>query len=272
MKVIHMIFTTFRLSLVCSFLTSLVLLEVQVFLSLPTVSSLTQSWHVSHSSVLLLRKRPSSSLKVKLGNNGRGEIETSMEYFTNKSSSINSRSGAGSSRVPAFKSNFNNEQKCDETNNNKCENDGGDRIENSSTSKDYDIVKNTILLLSRDLWMLPLLSLLSGISPSVKIIGESHLSRLPDCPIAHDIDTLLLWPAVMGLGGDDGTSSTLPPTIFNVPSAAITDESMYGVDWSSVLITYASNVATSLLISFMLAFSLLLFIEEKENEQIGANQ
>lgn len=273
------VFITSKLSLIRSFLALTVLLQVQVLvlaLNVQRLTITTHSQHVSrtHNNVLFLRTRPSSSSIINLENNGAGERQTSIEYC---SRNVSLSRSSWVVRSTALKSNTQEEiandvQIYDETNYNEGEDDGGNIIAKSSSPKRHDIVQNTMVLLSKDLWILPVLSLLSGIPPSVRIIGESHISRLPDCPIAHDIDTLLLWPAVMGLGGNDGISPTPPLTIFKVPNAAITDEAMYGVDWSSVLVTYGSNVATSLLISFMLAFSLLLFIGESENEQLKTNE
>lgn len=100
------------------------------------------------------------------------------------------------------------------------------------------------ILVLRSLWYLPALSILSGISPACRIIAESHVSRLPDTPIAHEIDTLLLWPAI-----GNSMDRDLPPTVFQTPAAAITDVSQYQVDWDVVSNTFISNVATSLMYS-----------------------
>mmetsp|Transcript_8248 Transcript_8248/g.10470 ORF Transcript_8248/g.10470 Transcript_8248/m.10470 type:complete len:234 (-) Transcript_8248:26-727(-) len=115
----------------------------------------------------------------------------------------------------------------------------------------------------KQLWVLPVLSLLSGVSPAARIVAESHVSRLPDCPIAHEIDTLLLWPAVSksvpSVSGE--TTTTIPPfTLFQVPSAAITDVDFLNVDWKSVWDAYFFHVSISLTISIIFAYSLLYFI------------
>lgn len=129
---------------------------------------------------------------------------------------------------------------------------------NVTNNGDYgNIVPNTVSLLTNELSILILLSFLSGLSPALQISGESHVSRLPDSPIAHDIDTMLLWPAIF-----NDKIGHVPFTFFQAPFAAVTSESMYGVDWSNVIITYCSNVGTSLLISFMMAFSLVLFLKD----------
>jgi len=111
----------------------------------------------------------------------------------------------------------------------------------------FSVVKN--------LWYLPVLSILSGFTPAGRIVAESHVSRLPDTPIAHDIDTLLLWPAI-GSAADRG----LPPTLFQTPAAAITDESLYGVDWDAVTNVYLTNVETSLEWSGLIAVCLYLYL------------
>jgi hypothetical protein len=140
-------------------------------------------------------------------------------------------------------------------------------MNNNGINQEGVSFKATLSLLTKELWFLPFISFLTGISPAVQIVGESHISRMPDNVIAHDIDTLLLWPAVIRGGGIDsgggaGTGSGgSVPTIFQAPFAAVTNESMYDVDWSAVWSTYSSHVALSLLISFMLSFSLLLFLE-----------
>lgn len=166
----------------------------------------------------------------------------------------------------------------------------------SSSTTFHNILQQSYSLLLNELWFLILLSFLSGISPSIKIISQSHISRLPDCPIAHDIDTLLLWPAVqrtidtrlggggigigttgIGRGGDNVVVEDvmlLPPrTLFQDPIAAITDQSMYDVDWSSVITTYMSNVLPSLCISMLFSIWVVSLMkqgleEEEEAEKI----
>ena len=96
----------------------------------------------------------------------------------------------------------------------------------------------------KELWFLPILSFLSGLTPASRIVAESHVSRMPDCPIAHDIDTFLLWPAI-----GNPKDRFLPPTIFQTPTAAITDESNYDVDWGAVSSAFFCTVATSLIYS-----------------------
>ena len=114
----------------------------------------------------------------------------------------------------------------------------------------------------QELWPLLLLSLLSGIPSSCRQIAESHVSRMPDCPIAHDIDTLLLWPAIpMSL------SSSLPPTIFQTPAAAITQVDKYTVNWDLVTKTYFDTVAYSLSVSTVIALGLWwLMFTTSEND------
>jgi hypothetical protein len=107
----------------------------------------------------------------------------------------------------------------------------------------------------RELWYLPVLSILSGFTPASRIIAESHLSRLPDTPIAHDIDTFLLWPAI-----GNAADGNLPPTMFQTPAAAITDESQYNVDWDAVSNAFFTNVGTSLVYSGVLALALYFYL------------
>jgi hypothetical protein len=107
----------------------------------------------------------------------------------------------------------------------------------------------------RSLWYLPALSILSGISPACQIIANSYTSRLPDTPIAHDMDTLLLWPAI-GNPLDRG----LPPTVFQTPAAALTDVPQHDVDWDAVSNVFFSNVATSLVYSSCIALFLYCYL------------
>ena len=107
----------------------------------------------------------------------------------------------------------------------------------------------------RELWYLPVLSILSGFTPASRIIAESHLSRLPDTPIAHDIDTFQLWPAI-----GNAADGNLPPTMFQTPAAAITDESQYNVDWNAVSNAFFTNVGTSLVYSGVLALALYFYL------------
>lgn len=107
----------------------------------------------------------------------------------------------------------------------------------------------------RSLWYLPALSILSGISPACQIIANSYTSRLPDTPIAHEMDTLLLWPAI-GNPLDRG----LPPTVFQTPAAALTDVPQHDVDWDAVSNIFFSNVATSLVYSSCIALFLYCYL------------
>lgn len=121
-----------------------------------------------------------------------------------------------------------------------------------SSNFDKDMVKSVV----KQLWFLPVLSLLSGLSPACRIISESHISRLPDCPIAHDIDTRLLWPAIAA--SDNG----LPPSVFRTPAGAITDESLYKVDWASVWNVYFFRVGISMGISVALTLCVIYFLSK----------
>lgn len=105
----------------------------------------------------------------------------------------------------------------------------------------------------QNLWFLPLLSILSGLSPAVKIIAQSHISRMPDNPIAHDIDTLLLWPAVVDERG------VVSGNVFEAPVAAVTDPSQYNVDWGLVQNTYFHAVSHSLWWSMILSLGLYFY-------------
>jgi len=113
---------------------------------------------------------------------------------------------------------------------------------------------------TKQLWFLPVISLLSGLTPACRIIGENHISRLPDCPIAHDMDTRLLWPAVAS------SERGLPPSVFTTPAAAITNENSYAVDWNLVWNAYISRVELVAGFSFLLTLGLIgfLIIEEKD--------
>mmetsp|Transcript_12393 Transcript_12393/g.23228 ORF Transcript_12393/g.23228 Transcript_12393/m.23228 type:complete len:292 (-) Transcript_12393:2093-2968(-) len=134
---------------------------------------------------------------------------------------------------------------------------------NYSDPVNYDFDQNTnknedtslSMSLLQSLWYLPVLTILSGISPACQIIAGSHTSRLPDTPIAHEVDTLLLWPAI-GNPMDRG----LPPTVFQTPAAAITDVSHYDVDWDAVSTAFLSNVATSMVYSCGIALFLYCFL------------
>jgi len=116
----------------------------------------------------------------------------------------------------------------------------------------------TIQKFAMKLWILPFLSILSGLSPAVSIIAQSHLSQLPDCPIAHeDMYTYLLWPAM----------ATRPiSTIFQTPAAAITDEQNYSTDWNLVWSTYFSYTGLSLVISFLLGAFMYQLLYEIEDD------
>ena len=116
----------------------------------------------------------------------------------------------------------------------------------------------------KELWFLPVLSFLSGLTPASRIVAESHVSRMPDCPIAHDIDTFLLWPAVA-----NPKDRFLPPTIFQTPAAAITDESQYDVDWNAVYTAFFSTVATSLLYSSIMAVGVYFYIYNSKQDLIN---
>jgi hypothetical protein len=115
---------------------------------------------------------------------------------------------------------------------------------------DLDLFKKVC----QSLWFLPVLSILSGLSPSVKIIAQSHTSRMPDNPIAHDIDTLLLWPAVADERG------LVSIHVFEAPFAAVTDASLYKVDWELVQRTYFNAVSHSLLWSLALSLGLYFYL------------
>jgi len=132
----------------------------------------------------------------------------------------------------------------------------------SSSSTNLLNFQNAISV-GKSLWFLPLLSLLSGLTPAAKIVAESHVSRMPDTPIAHEIDTFLLWPAI-GNPGDRG----LPPTIFNTPVAAITDELQYDVDWDAVKEVYVYYLTNSLLVSGLIALSLYTYITIYGDEDV----
>jgi hypothetical protein len=116
---------------------------------------------------------------------------------------------------------------------------------------DADLAKVVI----QELWYLPALSVLSGFSPACRIIAESHLSRMPDTPIAHDIDTFLLWPAI-----GNPADRNLPPTILQTPAAAITNESQYDVDWDAVSTAFFTNVGTSLIYASILGLTLYIYL------------
>jgi len=121
-----------------------------------------------------------------------------------------------------------------------------------SSKFDKDTAKSVV----KQLWFLPVLSLLSGVSPACRIISESHISRLPDCPIAHDIDTRLLWPAIAA------SESGLPPSVFRTPVGAITDERLYNVDWALVWNAYFFRVGISMGISVTLTLCVIYFLSK----------
>ena len=143
----------------------------------------------------------------------------------------------------------------------------------TSSSSTSSSVQSAVSLLTKELKILPILSIFSGISPSTRIIAESHISRLPDCPIAHEIDTMLLWPAVAtssSISSDGGANvnvNVVPPrTIFQYPFAAVTDESLYNVNWGDVWKVFFENVGISLMYSFLISFALIKFVEKIDNE------
>lgn len=127
---------------------------------------------------------------------------------------------------------------------------------------DLDLFKKVC----QSLWFLPVLSILSGLSPSVKIIAQSHTSRMPDNPIAHDIDTLLLWPAVADEQG------LLSIHVFEAPVAAVTDSSLYNVDWELVQRTYFNVVSHSLLWSLILSLSLYFYLIQFDTSDTSSSR
>jgi len=145
-------------------------------------------------------------------------------------------------------------------NDNDNDNDNGlEELEATSTRNTSNIFDAGLAIsVIRELWYLPVLSILSGFTPASRIIAESHVSRLPDTPIAHDIDTFLLWPAIGNGNAADGNN--LPPTIFQTPAAAITDVSQYDVDWDAVSNAFLTNVETSLVYSGVLALALYFYL------------
>jgi len=129
-----------------------------------------------------------------------------------------------------------------------------------SLLKGNNFDKETAISVVKQLWFLPVISLLSGVSPACRIISESHVSRLPDCPIAHDIDTRLLWPAIAS--SDNG----LPPSIFHTPAGAITNESLYKVDWALVWNAYFFRVGVSMSITVLLTICVIYFVSKGGDE------
>ena len=132
---------------------------------------------------------------------------------------------------------------------------------------DFDLV----LSIMKELWFLPILSILSGFTPATRIVAESHVSRLPDTPIAHDIDTFLLWPFGhnnIGTGTFDSGATIAKSyswTIFQTPAAAITESTQYDVDWDAVRDTYVTNVGMSLIYSGILVACLYLYLSYDES-------
>lgn len=129
-----------------------------------------------------------------------------------------------------------------------------DMLDVSSPHKKSLFQLDLLTKVCQNLWFLPLLSILSGLSPAVKIIAQAHISRMPDNVIAHDIDTLLLWPAI---ADEHGIVSL---KVFTAPDAAVTDPSLYNVDWGLVQNTYFNEVSHSLLWSMILSLSLHLYL------------
>ena len=127
---------------------------------------------------------------------------------------------------------------------------------------DLDLFKKVC----QSLWFLPVLSILSGLSPSVKIIAQSHTSRMPDNPIAHDIDTLLLWPAVADERG------LVSIHVFEAPFAAVTDASLYKVDWELVQRTYFNAVSHSLLWSLALSLGLYFYLIQFDTSDTSSSR
>ena len=139
-------------------------------------------------------------------------------------------------------------------------------LQNANSSSCDDVEdecesQNKKITFLQELWPLLLLSLLSGIPSSCRQIAESHISRMPDCPIAHDIDTLLLWPAI-----PMSSSTVLPPTIFQTPAAAVTQVDKYTVNWDLVTNTYLETVLYSLGVSVLIALGLWWLTASDENE------
>ena len=92
------------------------------------------------------------------------------------------------------------------------------------------------------------LGLSSGLSPAVKVISESNKSRLPDCPIAHDLDTLLLWPVKA-----EAVQLGQRISVFSTPAAAVTDPHHF--DWTLAIEAFSTR---ALFTSFVC--TLILFI------------
>jgi len=133
-------------------------------------------------------------------------------------------------------------------------------LKDSSYDKDVEDDKGIIKSVVKQLWFLPVLSLLSGLTPACRIISMSHISRLPDCPIAHDIDTRLLWPAIAA------SDSGLPPSVFRTPAGAITDEGLYKVDWALVWNAYFSRVGISMGISVTIILCVIYFLSKSGDD------
>ena len=250
-----------------------------IFLSLIVVLFLLQNNKIPLTSCFCFNCGISTTMTTATNNNNKGsKIQYNQKLqLTNNSNNNEEESSSSSSQSTASISSSTS----------------------SSSSTFHNILQQSYSLLLNELWFLILLSFLSGISPSIKIISQSHISRLPDCPIAHDIDTLLLWPAIqrtidtrlggggigigttgIGRGGDNVVVEDvmlLPPrTLFQDPIAAITDQSMYDVDWSSVITTYMSNVLPSLCISMLFSIWVVSLmkqgLEEEEEEEAAAEK
>jgi len=80
------------------------------------------------------------------------------------------------------------------------------------------------------------LSISSGISPAIQIISEAHKSRLPDCPIAHDLDTLLLWPVK-----EESIEMGHRISLFTKPAAAFTIDPLIYIDWRLVIQAFTTR-------------------------------
>lgn len=105
--------------------------------------------------------------------------------------------------------------------------------------------------------------LTSGLSPAIRIISESNKSRLPDCPIAHDIDTLLLWPVT-----EQSIQMGQRISVFSKPAAAFTTDPLTPFDWKQVAEAFTNRCITTSLVCTLI---ILLFFTLQKLQSLRQN-
>jgi len=140
-----------------------------------------------------------------------------------------------------------------------------DRNRNGNHSKDELLVRSRITLL------VVILSFCSGISPATQIIAQTYKTRLPDCPIAHDVDTLLLWPSSILHNHNlpQKEQALVAFSIFTKPMAALTTTttSINNIPWKQVIQVYITQCIMTSAICLSIVFLFYTLQQQQEEEE-----